>query len=50
MPKVYENGSVREARPDEIFDINTLDAPTTEQQAVSFVRSLAMTATTLTDT
>lgn len=49
MPKIYENGEVREARPDEIFQVNTPEKPTINDQTIALLRSIAMKATTLTD-
>lgn len=48
----FENGEYRILTDKEVEEIQSQPAqtPTTDQQALSFVRSLAMTATTLTDT
>lgn len=51
---VNENGVTRPATPEEIASWEQSNTPapppTQEQQAVSFIRAMAMTATTLTDT
>lgn len=47
----FENGKYRKLTDAEVEEIQSLPAqpPTTDQQALSFVRSLAMTAITLSD-